>query len=62
LSARSDEFWRFVYVQQEAAALGVIRTVPSDQAPASFNLSNVKDQVVNAIKAARGGRIQGPAD
>ena len=41
LSARSDEFWRFLYVQQELAAFGKsFVQFPALQAAASFNLSN----------------------
>jgi len=54
------EFWRFVYVQQEVAALGetFVRFQPM-QAPASFNLTNVRDQILEAIKAAHGGNLYG---
>jgi len=57
------EFWHFVYVQQEVAKLGdsFVQSPPM-QAPASFNLSNVRDQIPDAIKATHIGRIYGPAD
>src|SRR5690242_16349665 len=32
---------------------------PPMQAPASFNLTNVKDQIVKAIEAAHGGNLYG---
>jgi hypothetical protein len=41
LSARSDEFWRFVYVQQGWLRLAS-RSVPLMQAPANFNLTNIE--------------------
>ena len=54
------EFWRFVYVQQEVAALGeTFVQFPPMQAPASFNLANVRDQILEAIKAAHGGNLYG---
>jgi hypothetical protein len=54
------EFWRFVYVQQEVAALGeTFVQFPPMQAPASFNLTNVRDQILEAIKAAHGGNLYG---
>ena len=54
------ESWRFVYVQQEVAALGETAVqFPPMQAPASFNLTNVRDQILEAIKAAHGGNLYG---
>jgi arylsulfatase len=39
------EFWRFVFVQQEVAKLGETAIeFPPMQAPASFNLSKVRDR------------------
>ena len=49
------EFWRFVLVQQEVEKLA--RTAiefPPMQAPASFNLEAVKEQVQQAIKSHEG--------
>ena len=54
------EFWRFVYVQQEVAAMGeTFVQFPPMQKPASFNLENVRDQILSAIGAAHGGKIYG---
>jgi arylsulfatase A-like enzyme len=54
------EFWRFVYVQQEVAKMGeTFVQFPPMQAPASFNLTNVKDQIVKAIEAAHSGNLYG---
>jgi arylsulfatase A-like enzyme len=54
------EIWRFVYVQQEVAKYGATFVqFPPMQAPASFNLSNVKDQIYEAIKSAHGGALYG---
>ena len=49
------EFWRFVLVQQQVAALA--RTAiefPPMQAPASFNLDAIKRQVEEVIKSHEG--------
>jgi len=57
------EFWRFVYVQQEVAQMGeTFVQFPPMQKPASFNLENVRDQILAAIGAAHGGKIYGPGD
>jgi arylsulfatase A-like enzyme len=49
------EFWRFVSVQQSVAALAATAIqYPPMQAPASFNLEGIKDQVEEAIKAHAG--------
>jgi arylsulfatase len=49
-----------VYVQQEVASLGeTFVQFPPMQAPASFNLTNVRDQILEAIKAAHGGNLYG---
>jgi arylsulfatase len=49
------EFWRFVLVQQTVAALAQTAIeYPPMQAPASFNLEAVKEQVQEAIKAHEG--------
>ena len=54
------EMWRFVYVQQELATAGeTFVQFPPMQAPASFNLSSVRDQIFDAIKAAHGGALYG---
>jgi arylsulfatase A-like enzyme len=54
------EIWRFVFVQQEVAKTGeTFVQFPPMQAPASFNLSNVRDQILSAIKAAHGGVLYG---
>ena len=57
------EIWRFVYVQQEVATMGEsFVQFPPMQKPASFNLENVRDQILAAIGAAHGGKIYGPGD
>jgi arylsulfatase A-like enzyme len=49
------EFWRFVLVQQQVAALAQTAIeFPPMQAPASFNLEAVKRQVDEVIKAHEG--------
>ena len=50
------EFWRFVYVQHEVAALGetFVQFRPM-QAPASFNPQTPETRSLEAIKAAHGG-------
>jgi arylsulfatase len=49
------EFWRFVLVQQQVAALAQTAIdYPPMQAPASFNLDAVKAQVDEMIKAREG--------
>jgi arylsulfatase len=49
------EFWRFVMVQKEVAALaGTAIDYPPMQAPASFNLEAVKRQVEEVIKNHEG--------
>jgi arylsulfatase A-like enzyme len=54
------EFWRFVYVQQQVAQMGeTFVQFPPMQKPASFNLENVRDQILAAIGAAHGGKVYG---
>jgi arylsulfatase A-like enzyme len=54
------EFWRFVFVQQEVANLGETAVeFPPMQAPASFNLSRVKEQIQEAIEKSKRA---GPGD
>ncbi|HXW62875.1 MAG TPA: arylsulfatase [Candidatus Acidoferrales bacterium] len=49
------EFWRFVVVQQEVAKLAETAIdYPPMQAPASFNLSRIKEQLQEMIKAHEG--------
>ncbi len=49
------EFWRFVLVQQQVAALAQTAIeYPPMQAPASFNLEAVKRQIQETIKAHEG--------
>ena len=49
------EFWRFVLVQQQVAALAQTAIeFPPMQAPASFNLEAVKRQVDEMIRAHAG--------
>ena len=49
------EFWRFVVVQQQVAELAQTAIdYPPMQAPASFNLEAVKEEVEEAIKAHEG--------
>jgi arylsulfatase len=49
------EFWRFVFVQQQVAKFAeTFVEFPPMQAPASFNLEGVKEQVVKAIQAHHG--------
>ena len=49
------EFWRFVLVQQEVGKLAQSAIAyPPMQAPASFNLENVKRQVEEVIKGHEG--------
>jgi arylsulfatase A-like enzyme len=49
------ELWRFVYVQQKVAELAQTAIdYPPMQAPASFNLEAVKEQVEDKIKANTG--------
>jgi arylsulfatase len=49
------EFWRFVLVQQEVAALAKTAIdFPPMQAPASFNLEAVKRQIDETIKGNEG--------
>ena len=49
------EFWRFVLVQQQVAALAQTAIeFPPMQAPASFNLEAVKRQVDEVIKSHAG--------
>ena len=49
------EAWRFVFVQQVVSALGETAVdYPPMQAPASFNLTAVKEKIQEAIKAREG--------
>jgi arylsulfatase A-like enzyme len=49
------EFWRFVMVQQEVGKLAQTAIdYPPMQAPASFNLSRIKEQLQEMIKAHEG--------
>jgi arylsulfatase len=49
------EGWRFVFVQEVVTKLGETAIdFPSMQAPASFNLTAVKEKIEAAIKAHRG--------
>ena len=49
------EAWRFVLVQDVVAKLGETAiNYPPMQAPASFNLNNVKEKIQAAIKAREG--------
>jgi len=49
------EFWRFVMVQQEVGKLAETAIdYPPMQAPASFNLSRIKEQLQEMIKAHEG--------
>ena len=49
------EFWRFVLVQQEVGKLAMTAIdYPPMQAPASFNLEAVKEQIDEMIKAHEG--------
>ena len=49
------EFWRFVLVQQQVAALAATAVdYPPMQAPASFNLEAVKRKVEEVIKEHQG--------
>jgi arylsulfatase len=49
------EFWRFVFVQQEVARFAeTFVQFPPLQAPASFNLDSVKEQVKRAIHSHHG--------
>src|SRR5262249_54384734 len=48
------EFWRFVMVQQEVGKLAMTaKDYPPMQAPASFNLDAVKQQIDDAIRSQR---------
>jgi hypothetical protein len=49
------EAWRFVLVQDVVAKLGETAIeFPPMQTPASFNLTNVKEKIEEAIKARHG--------
>jgi arylsulfatase len=51
------EFWRFVYVQQQVAKFGAtFIEFPPMQKGASFNLEAVKQQILEAAKAAHKGQ------
>jgi arylsulfatase A-like enzyme len=55
MSFYAREFWRFVYVQQEVAALAKTAIeYPPMQKGASFNLDAVKQQIESAINAKHG--------
>jgi arylsulfatase A-like enzyme len=60
----AHEIWRFVFVQQEVAKVDdTFVAFPPMQAPASFNLENVREQLLSAIKSAHGGVLYGgPGD
>lgn len=50
------EFWRFVFVQQQVEQLAQsFIEFPPMQAPASFNLQGIKEQVMKAISKQQGG-------
>lgn len=50
------EFWRYVFVQQQVEKLGTtFIAFPPMQAPASFNLQSVKEQIMKAINSRSGG-------
>ncbi len=49
------EFWRFIFVQDKVKALADSAVeFPPMQAPASFNLEAIKDQVMDTINAHQG--------
>jgi len=51
----AHEFWRFVFVQQEVQDLGkTFIDYPPMQAPATFNLGAVKEQIMKAIQSHQG--------
>jgi hypothetical protein len=51
----SREAWRFVLVQDVVARLGETAIdFPPMQAPAAFNLTNVKEKIQAAIRAHEG--------
>lgn len=55
MSFYGREFWRFIYVQQEVAALAKTAVeFPPMQKGASFNLDAVKEQIESAINAKHG--------
>lgn len=55
MSFYGREFWRFIYVQQEVAALAkTALEFPPMQKGASFNLDAVKEQIESAINAKHG--------
>jgi arylsulfatase A-like enzyme len=54
------EIWRFVYVQQQVEKLGETAIeFPPMQSPASFNISKVRDQILEQIKKTHGGGVAG---
>lgn len=54
------EFWRFVHVQREVQKLGETAVeFPPMQAPASYNLSRVRDEIIEQIKKVHGGNVYG---
>ena len=55
MSFYAREFWRFVFVQQEVAALAkTALEYPPMQKGASFNLDAVKQQIESTINAKHG--------
>jgi hypothetical protein len=51
----ANEFWRFVFVQQQVAKLGQTAIdFPPMQPSASFNLSAVKEEIDKAITSRTG--------
>lgn len=55
MSFYGREFWRFVFVQQQVAALAQTAIeFPPMQKGASFNLEAVKDQIEAAVRAHHG--------
>jgi hypothetical protein len=50
-----NEFWRFVFVQQEVGRLAqTALEFPPMQKGASFNLEAVKEQIEKAVRAQNG--------
>src|SRR5207245_443146 len=50
LMAMRYDHWKLVFLEQR-----VVGTLGSMRAPASFNITNVRGQILEAIKAAHGG-------
>jgi arylsulfatase len=56
MSFYGHEFWRFVYVQDQIGKYAqTFIEFPPMQKGASFNMENIKEQVVKAIRAHEGG-------